>query len=102
MSELPRYDSLSRKKKTLDGKEVYVSRIYPNIPLPDDDLYIMTEMGDRLDTLANQFYKDSTLWWVIASANNIHNAVFGLKEGTILRIPANYIEIANRIEIENR
>jgi hypothetical protein len=64
--------------------------------LSDSDIYVATELGDRLDTLAYYFYKDSTLWWIIASANNIHTAVFGLREGTILRIPINYIQIENQ------
>jgi phage tail protein X len=80
-------------KKTTDGRIVYKSKIYPNIPLSDEDTYVATETGDRLDTLAYQYYKDSALWWIIAAANNIHNAPIGLKEGTILRIPPNYIEI---------
>jgi hypothetical protein len=80
-------------KNTFDGKQVYRSRIYPNITLRDDDVYIMTETGDRLDTLAYQYFKDATLWWIIASANNIHDAPLGIKDGTILRIPSNYIEI---------
>ena len=66
-------------KKTIDGKLVYKPRIYPNIPLTDADIFVATETGDRLDTLANQFYKDSTLWWIIASANNIHDAPIGFK-----------------------
>jgi hypothetical protein len=98
MADLQRYNELARKRKTRDGKEVYVTRIYPNIPLRDDDLYVMVETGDRLDTLANDFYKDSTLWWIIASANNIHNANIGLREGTILRIPQNYIDILRDFE----
>lgn len=80
-------------KNTFDGKQVYRSKIYPNIPLRDDDIYIMTETGDRLDTLAYQYFRDQTLWWIIAAANNIHDAPLGLKDGTILRIPSNYIEI---------
>jgi len=80
-------------KKTSDGRTVYQSKIYPNIPLSDEDIYVATETGDRLDTLAYQYYSDSTLWWIIASANNIHNASIGLREGTILRIPQNYIQI---------
>lgn len=80
-------------KKTIDGREVYQSKIYPNIELRDTDLYVATETGDRLDTLAHQFYNDSSLWWIIASANNIHNAPIGLAEGTILRIPEAYISI---------
>ena len=83
----------NKTKKTTDGRTVYKSIIYPNIPLRDDDVYVATETGDRLDTLAHQYYKDSSLWWIIASANNIHNSVFAFTEGTILRIPQNYLEI---------
>ena len=82
-------------KNTNDGRRVYRSKIYPQIPLSDDDIYVATETGDRLDTLAYQYYEDSSLWWIIAAANNIHNAPFGLTDGTILRIPQNYIEINN-------
>jgi phage tail protein X len=87
-----RYEN-NEKKKTFDGKEVLRSRIYPNIPLRDDDIYVMTETGDRLDTLAWQYYENPTFWWIIAAANNIHDAPLGLKDGTILRIPQNYLAI---------
>lgn len=85
----------SRFKKTIDGREVLQSKIYPNIAKTDDDIYVATETGDRLDTLAYEYYQDSSLWWIIASANNIHNAVFAFEDGTVLRIPTNYIEIVN-------
>ena len=88
----------SRFKKTIDGREVLQSKIYPNIEKTDDDIYVATETGDRFDTLAYQFYNDSTLWWIIACANNIHNANIGIKEGTILRIPQNYIDILRDFE----
>ena len=87
-----RYDN-NGLKKTVDGRLVFKPRVYPNIPVTDADLFVATETGDRLDTLAHQFYKDSTLWWIITSANNIHDAPIGFKEGTILRIPQNYIQI---------
>ena len=77
-------------KKTLDGKEAYQATILPTIPLNAMDITIATETGDRLDTLANQFYGDPGLWWVIASANNIHTAPIGFQDGTILRIPVDY------------
>jgi len=80
-------------KKTKDGRLVFAPKIYPAIPLSDYDIWVATETGDRLDTLAYQYYNDSSYWWIIASANNIHNAAFGFEEGTILRIPQNYIEI---------
>ena len=87
-----RYEN-NNSKKLNDGRNVYRSKIYPEIPLRDDDIYVASETGDRLDTLAFQYYEDASLWWIIASANNIHNAPFGLKDGTILRIPQNYIDI---------
>ena len=75
-------------KKNKEGKVVYQSRIYAKIPLSDNDVYVATETGDRLDSLAYEYYGDSTLWWIIASANK-------LADGTVLRLPANYITIIN-------
>lgn len=84
----------NNETKTLkDGRRVYRSKIYPNIPLRNDDIYVATQTGDRLDLLAFEYYQDQRLWWIIAAANNIHNAQIGLVEGTILRIPQNYIQI---------
>ena len=91
-----RYYSNSTKKEK-DGREVYKPKIYPNIPLMDTDVYVATETGDRLDTLAHQFYGDSTLGGFIASANNIHNASFGLPDGTVLRIPKDISQILTQL-----
>jgi phage tail protein X len=82
-------------QKLKDGREVYRTRIYPNIPLKDNDIYIVTQTGDRLDTLSYQYYGDQSLWWIIASANNIHDASFAVEDGTILRIPKDYLQIIN-------
>ncbi len=83
-------------QKLKDGREVYRTKIYPNIPLKDTDMYIVSQEGDRLDTLAYQYYDDQSLWWIIATANNIHDATFAVEDGTILRIPQNYLEIINQ------
>lgn len=85
-------------KKLKDGRLVYRTKIYPNIPKSDKDIYIVTQGGDRLDTLANQFYGDSSLWWIIASANNIHDATFTVPDGTTLRVPENFDEIITNFE----
>ena len=61
-------------KKTKDGRIVYKVKRYANIPLRESDVYVATETGDRLDTLANHFYGHASLWWIIATANNIHNS----------------------------
>lgn len=86
-------------KIDVTGKKVYRPFIYPDIPMSNYDVYVMSEDGDRLDTLANQYYQDPTLWWIIASANNIHTAPIGLRAGTILRIPANYESIIEDFNI---
>ena len=85
----------NNKVKLENGKRVYRSKIYPNIPLKDNDIYVVTQTGDRLDTLANQFYSNSSYWWIIATANNIHDASLSVDDGTIIRIPIDYNTIVN-------
>lgn len=78
-------------KKLKDGRLVFKSKSnIGSIPKLNDDVYIVTQEGDRLDTLANQFYNDSSLWYIIARANNIHDPSFAVEDGTTLRIPKNY------------
>ena len=42
---------------------------YPEVLPNENDIWVETEFGDRLDLLANQFYQDVTLYWIIAIAN---------------------------------
>ena len=60
--------------------------VYENVPVTDNDIYVITQAGDRLDHLAHQFYGDVSLWWYIAKANNL--VFMTVKTGTRLRIPA--------------
>jgi len=60
--------------------------IYSTIPETDNDIYVITQHGDRLDNLAHQFYNDVNLWWYIAKANNLK--FMTVPVGTSLRIPA--------------
>ena len=83
-------------KKIKDGRTVYKTKIYPRIPKLNSDIYIVTQDGDRLDTISYQYYGDSSLWWVIASANNIHDPSFAVADGTVLRLPVNYSDILNK------
>ena len=89
-------------QKLKDGREVFRTKIYPNIPLRDTDIYAVTQTGDRLDTLAHQFYGDASLWWIIATANNINDATFYVEPGIQLRIPANVSKILNDLEKINK
>ena len=92
-----RYENNSSKKLD-DGRVVYRSRIYPNIPLYDNDIYIVTQQRDRLDSLAHQFYSDTSLWWIIATANNIHDGSLSVPDGTTLRVPVNYLSIVQNFK----
>lgn len=74
---------------TENNKKYYTNAIYPAIPESEDDLYIIPSIADRYDTLAKEYYGDSALWWIIASANkNIKASLFPVP-GQQLRIPAN-------------
>lgn len=70
-----------------DGKSVLKTKIFRTIPKSTADIYIITQETDRLDTLANTFYNDSNLWWVIAHANKLNSADIGVEPGIQLRIP---------------
>ena len=59
--------------------------IYSAIPETDDDIWLITQLGDRLDILAHQFYGDVTLWWYIAKANGLTD--LRVEAGISIRIP---------------
>ena len=87
--------SYGQTKLDSNKKRYYKALKYPDIPLSINDIYIVTTSGDRLDLLANQFYKDVDLWWIIATANPniVRRDSFNLKGGLELRIPADKDEI---------
>jgi len=89
--------------KTSDGIPYYQGKIYPNIPLSATDVYVITTVGDRLDYLAYTYYKDSSLWWIISSANNniTKGSLFPVP-GTQLRIPQDINAIVNQVNLYNQ
>jgi len=88
-----RYQNIPKTK--IDGKEVYVTSRYPEVPITSDDIYVYTVQGDRFDVLAQQYYNDSSLWWVISIANTdkLPQSSLVIPEGLQIRIPAFYAEI---------
>jgi hypothetical protein len=88
--------------KTKVGKSYLSSTIYPKIKPSDNDTYIISQAGDRLDLLANKYYKDPSMWWIISVANNINDASFYVTEGLQLRIPSNLGQIMNDFEKINK
>ena len=96
-----RYDS-TKTTKTSDGVTYLVTTNYPNIPRSDKDYYVITTVGDRYDKLAQQFYSDSSLWWIIASANNSQQASLVVEQGIQLRIPGNLDTILRNYKQANK
>tara|TARA_Y100000004_G_C8703363_1_gene322628 strand:- start:221 stop:526 length:306 start_codon:yes stop_codon:yes gene_type:complete len=93
-----------RIRKDSKGKRFYKNIKYPNIPLTSNDIYVITTIGDRLDSIAFQFYNDVRLWWVIATANPqvIRRDSYNLKPNLEIRIPANVSSIIEKFEQLNQ
>ena len=83
------------------GSRYYKPVFYPQVEESEEDIYVITEFGDRLDLLANQFYSDVSLYWIIAIANPNVVSLGSLTPpvGTQLRIPIN---ISTIIDSYNR
>jgi hypothetical protein len=95
-----RYNNSTVLNTPYTNRPYYKGKFYPNVPLSENDVYIITTVGDRLDSLAYTYYSDSALWWVIAMANN--NATRGAlypQPGIQLRIPT---DISNVLELFNQ
>ena len=84
-------------KKDKDGNRYYAPTIVKNIPISDSDQFIFPIIGDRLDTLAQRYYGDSNLWWIIAKANEISRGQIGLDPEKVIRIPGDIERILNNI-----
>lgn len=82
---------------------MYATSRYPEIPLSENDIYVYTTQGDRYDVLALNYYGDSSLWWIIASANpNIGLSTLVIPEGVQIRIPNNISAVINDFRLINQ
>ena len=92
MANRLRYIKLRRNS---EGKRYYKNLKYPDIPFSSNDIYVLTTVGDRLDSIAYQFFNDSRLWWIIATANpqTIRRDSLYLKPNLEIRIPSNINKI---------
>jgi hypothetical protein len=96
-----RYQNVPITKADITGSTYYQTNIYPEIPPVNSDYYIITTVGDRLDLIAYDFYQDSSLWWVIASANSLPGDSIYAPVGIQLRIPTNLQTVINEYNLAN-
>ena len=95
---MSRYENtqISKMSSTTSGDSQYIkgtkisvskydTTIYKTVPESNDDIFIITQDGDRLDALAFQFYGSANFWWYIAHVNNLSH--INVSAGTSLRIP---------------
>lgn len=68
-------------------KRRYGTLYYPTIEQKSTDVFIITNLGHRLDLLSYQYYGDVRFWPIIARANKLHNATIRPPLGIRLRIP---------------
>jgi nucleoid-associated protein YgaU len=85
-----------------DGKQVYKTTIYPSVAPSPSDILVIANETEYLDTLAFKYYKDPTLWWVIANVNNVGKGRLSVEPGTQLRIPTDINKILNDFKNINK
>ena len=78
-----RYDQTKINKK--NKKNYYSTTIYEKVPERNDDMYFISQEGDRCDNLAVRFYGNPNLWWFIARVNDLKTN--NIPAGISLRIP---------------
>ena len=96
-----RYQNVPITKVDVTGSTYYQTNIYPEVSPVNNDYYIVTTIGDRLDLIAYDFYQDSSLWWVIASANSLPGDSIYAPVGIQLRIPVNLQTVINEYNLAN-
>ena len=87
-----RYSNIPKTK--IKRKLTYVTSRYPEVPLSENDIYVYTSRGDRFDILAQNYFGDSNLWWIISIANpQLPQNTMYPPLGVQIRIPRNISQI---------
>ena len=86
-----------------EGESFFDTPDFPKFPESDQDRFVIVtdQYLGRLDLVANDFYQDVDLWWVIALVNDIRVVPDGMSLGMKIRIPPifqvrKYLAKANR------
>lgn len=98
-----RYEQNTILAEKFTNKTYYKNKLYPNIPISSEDIFVITTTGDRLDLLAYTYYKNPEYWWIISMANNnITKGSMFPQPGTQLRIPLNVNEVLRTFDELNK
>jgi hypothetical protein len=72
----------------VDDVEFWDTLTLPDATPRADDIQHIVSSSDRIDLLADRYYQDVGLWWVIAWANGLDILPTDLKENAQIRIPS--------------
>ena len=88
-------------RKDKNGTRYYKPTIVPNVPIKDSDIFVYPVYGDRFDMIAQRYYNDSTLWWIIAKANELSKGQISPDPLKKLRIPTEIDDILESVQKSN-
>ena len=91
----------AKVRRDKDGTRYYKPTIVPNVPIKDSDIFVYPVYGDRFDTIAQRYYNDSTLWWIIAKANELSKGQISPDPLKKLRIPTEIDDILESVQKSN-
>jgi len=97
---MSRYNNTS--EISYDGTRLKGSTVYTVPPESTEDYYVLSTLGDRFDTLANEYYRDASLWYIIAAANpSIRRDSLNIEPGHQIRIPLPLSRVLTTLSNEN-
>jgi len=76
--------------------------VYSILPESAEDYYLISTMGDRFDILAQEYYNDSKLWYILAAANpTVRRDTLFIKPGIQIRVPLPLGKVLTEINFQN-
>ena len=81
---MSRYSNSKIRKR--NNVSFYATTQYEKVERTNEDIVVICQEVDRLDSLAFKYYGDSSLWWFIGRANGLYTMNIPL--GTEIFIPS--------------
>ncbi len=86
---MARYTNLPIITTETNLKRRFINVKYPDIPRDVLDTYVFVTVGDRYDLLAQTYYGNESLWWIISRANpQLPSDTLYPRAGEQIRIPS--------------
>lgn len=98
---MDRYNNTSTRKE--ESISVKSTTVYSIPAESTEDYYLISTLGDRFDILAQEYYRDSSLWFIIASANpTLRRDTLLIEPGNQIRIPLPLSKVLSKLRSENK